>query len=1367
MCLLLLGMLLSDVYAQLPPTILIPPLDQTVVIGGTARFSVVASSGGLTLSYQWYQPPHRPLQGETSSTLTRDNVSSSDEGQYFVEVKNGLGKAISSNATLAIDTPPVANNNTYTTMEDVPLIVPAASGVLANDVDVDGDVLTALLVSNVTHGTLSLVANGGFTYTPNINYYGSDSFTYRATDGIATGNVATVTINVTPVNDPPLAANDNTNTLEDVSVTIKVLANDSDPENSPLTLTGASTTNGTAVISGTNVVFRAATNFNGLVVFSYTVSDGTNSATANVTVTVTPVNDAPVANNDSYTTLEEVSLIVPPAGGILTNDVDVDGDALTALLVSDVNNGTLNLNPNGSFTYTPFSNYSGPDSFTYLAREDVYPILEENTPGGSGIDVQLGQKGAQSFRHGTSGDPGYTISKIVLYLSREATAPNANLNITIGTGMNSGAIAGSSVAINPLSITNTSSGGSFQRYEIVYATPVGLLDAGSTYYLNLECEAPNGRNIYTEYAGTNTYANGTYYDAGSNTGRDMRFAICDSISSGTATVTINVTAVNDAPVAYNDTYTNLEDVPLIVPAAAGVLTNDVDVDGDVLTALLVTNATHGTLSLSTNGGFTYTPNTNYNGSDSFAYRALDGITNSNIATVTINIAPVNDPPLAVNDSTNMLEDVSVTIKVLANDSDPEGSPLTLTGASTTNGTAVISGTNVVFRPATNFSGVVVFTYTVSDGVNSSTANVTVNVTPVNDVPLAYNDTYTTLEDVPLIVPAAAGIFANDVDVDGDVLSVLLVTNVTRGTLNWSTNGGFTYAPNTNYNGSDSFAYRPRDGATTGNIATVTITITPVNDPPIAVNDSTNALEDVNVTIKVLANDSDAEGTPVVLTGTTTTNGTAVISGTNVVFRPATNFNGVVVFSYTVSDGTNSATANVTVNVTPVNDVPVAYNDTYAAMEDLPLVVPAAAGVLTNDLDVDGDVLTALLVTNVTHGTLSWSTNGGFIYTPNTNYNGSDSFAYRARDGATTGNVATVTIIITPVNDPPIAVNDSTNTMEDVSVTIKVLANDSDPEGLPLILTGAATTNGTAVISGTNVVFRAATNFNGVVVFSYTVSDGTNSATANVAVAITPVNDVPVASNDTYTALEDVPLLVGPSEGVLTNDDVDGDVLTAMLVSNVTNGFLSLSANGGFTYTPTNNYNGRDSFTYRATDGLTTGEVATVTINITPVNDPPVANDDAYTTHKHEPLVIPTAGILTNDLDTDGDALTVSLAGYPTNGSLSLNPDRSFTYIPNNNFVGVDFFYYKAFDGVAASGVATVTITVLDTPLKFSSGVMTPDGFQLQLSGPSLSTFIIQASTNLSDWTPISTNNSGQNGSVVYTDTEAANFRHRHYRALAR
>src|SRR5665213_2146364 len=721
-------------------------------------------------------------------------------------------------------------------------------------------------------------------------------------------------------------------------------------------------------------------------------------------------NGPPVANSDNYSTLEDVPLIVPPTAGILTNDTDFNGLALTALLVTNVSQGSLSLGTNGGFTYTPNTNFNGSDSFTYRASDGYPVILEQNNSGGNNKQFNDEDTGAQSFRHGTAGGSSYMIKQVVLYLSRRSGG-SGNLNFSVGTGKNSGAIAGSSVAISAASIANTSQGSSFQTNVIVYGTPLGPFTAGTTYYLNLDNQT--GQKVFVEYPGSNTYTNGTFYFNGSDQTKDMRFQIYETILSNPATVTLTVVPVNDPPIGNNDTYTTLEDVPLNVPAPAILMTNT-DVDGDALTALLVSNVSHGNLSFNTNGGFIYTPATNYNGTDSFTYRANDGFSTGNVATVTINITPVNDPPVA------------------------------------------------------------------------------------------NNDTYITLEDVPLIVPAASGILANDTDVEGDPLTAVLVGNVSHGVLNLNTNGGFTYLSATNYNGTDSFAYQASDGFSTGNVATVTINITPVNDPPVA------------------------------------------------------------------------------------------NNDTYITLEDVPLIVPAASGILANDTDVEGDPLTAVLVGNVSHGVLNLNPNGGFTYLSATNYNGSDSFTYRANDGTTNGNLATVTINITPVYDPVIAVNDSTNTPEDVSVTINVLANDYNPDGLPLTITGTSTTNGTAAISGTNIVFMAATNFNGTVVFNYTVSDGTTSSTGTVTVTVIPVNDPPVANNDTYATLEDVPLIVAAS-GILANDtDVEGDPLTAVLVGNVTHGTLVLNTNGGFTYLSATNYNGSDSFTYRANDGTTNGNLATVT-----------------------------------------------------------------------------------------------------------------------------------------------------------------------------
>jgi VCBS repeat-containing protein len=215
--------------------------------------------------------------------------------------------------------------------------------------------------------------------------------------------------------------------------------------------------------------------------------------------------------------------------------------------------------------------------------------------------------------------------------------------------------------------------------------------------------------------------------------------------------------------------------------------------------------------------------------------------------------------------------------------------------------------------------------------------------------------------------------------------------------------------------------------------------------------------------------------------------------------------------------------------------------------------------------------------------------------------------------------------------------------------------------------------------------------------------------------------------------------------------------------------LNLNPNGGFTYLSATNYNGSDAFTYRANDGTTNGNLATVTINVTPVNDAPIAYDDSYTTLENVSLIVPAAaGILTNDVDVDGDVLSAWLVANVSHGSLSLKPDGSFTYTPNTNFCGSDTFTYLEDDGQIAGNIATVTINVVNTnaPLSFVSEEMTASGFSLNLSAPWGYVCVVEASTNLVDWIPIFTN-SVLSGSFLFTDPTATNISSQFYRAVMR
>jgi VCBS repeat-containing protein len=394
------------------------------------------------------------------------------------------------------------------------------------------------------------------------------------------------------------------------------------------------------------------------------------------------------------------------------------------------------------------------------------------------------------------------------------------------------------------------------------------------------------------------------------------------------------------PKAVDDTYTTALNTAKVVSAAEGVLSND----GTPLTSIssiLVTGPAHGTLTLAPGGSFTYTPANGWFGSDSFTYKDKDTFGNfSNIATVTINIG--------------------------------------------------------------------------------------------NNTPVAANDAYSVDEDATLTVPVVSGVLNNDTDGDNNVLAVATpapVSGPSHGTLTLNSNGSFTYNPYANYNGSDSFTYKATDGAADSNTATVSLTVNPVNDAPQAVNDSASTSEDTAVAIAVLTNDTDVDQNTLSVKATSISapaHGTATLITTGpdagkILYTPEANYHGTDSFTYQATDGTaDSNVATVTVTVSSVNDAPVAVNDSASTTEDTAVRV----AVIPNDTDLDGDALAvkAGSISAPAHGTATLITSGPdagkILYTPDANYNGPDSFTYRATDGTANSNIATVSITVNPANDAP-------------------------------------------------------------------------------------------------------------------------------------------------------------------------------------------------------------------------------------------------------------------------------------------------------------------------------------------------------------
>ena len=277
-------------------------------------------------------------------------------------------------------------------------------------------------------------------------------------------------------------------------------------------------------------------------------------------------------------------------------------------------------------------------------------------------------------------------------------------------------------------------------------------------------------------------------------------------------------AVNQAPLAMDDSATTEEDVPVTI----AVLANDSDPDGDALTVTAVTQGANGFAAIDPDGTVTYAPNAGFTGTDSFTYTVSDGQGGSARATVTVTVIAVNRPPVAADDSATTEEDVPVTIPVLANDGDPDGDSLSVTSiVQGANGFATVNADGTVtYAPIAGFTGTDGFGYSVSDGQGGSAeASVTVTVGgTANQPPLAVDDNASTQEDTAVTIM----VLANDSDPDGDPLILATVGQGAKGTVTINADGTITYRPHPKSKGSDSFGYTIRDGA--GNAASAVVSV---------------------------------------------------------------------------------------------------------------------------------------------------------------------------------------------------------------------------------------------------------------------------------------------------------------------------------------------------------------------------------------------------------------------------------------------------------------------------------------------------------------------------------------------------------------
>ncbi|MCP9909119.1 tandem-95 repeat protein, partial [Cyanobium sp. BA20m-p-22] len=542
------------------------------------------------------------------------------------------------------------------------------------------------------------------------------------------------------------------------------------------------------------------------------------------------------------------------------------------------------------------------------------------------------------------------------------------------------------------------------------------------------------------------------------------------------------------------------------------------------------------------GLWSYTPDGDFYGSDSFTVSVTDDAGNIETQQISLSINPDADAGSFTGDTsgTGSEDGGSITGTLIFSDSaDGDTAPNYTIADGPANGSASINGESGLwsYTPDGDFYGSDSFTVSVIDDAgNTETQLISLSITTVNDLPLL------TLQSTTTFTEDAAGNEVGSVvatfstsDADGDSVTVTLddTTNYSLGTGENTGQVLLTAAGLALVNDGSNlppFTLTPNDGSTNGQPVSVDPSVSTVNDAPVASADTLAATEDTPVTYTaadLLGNDTDGDAntTLTIATVTSGTGGTAVLNGNGTVtFTPTANFTGAASFTYTVSDGTETSNAaTVTVNVTPVNDTPVAVNDTLAATEDTP-VTYTGSDLLGNDTDGDGNTLTLASVTSGTGGTAVLNGNGTVTFTPTANFNGTANFTYTVSDGMETSNAATVTVNVAPVNDPPVAVDDTFTVAQDATTSsLDFLANDTDPDGNILSITSIAdtrltgiqqqiaVTNGVVNVSATGeITFTPNSGYTGSVSFDYTASDGHGgSASATVNGTVTTVATQPI------------------------------------------------------------------------------------------------------------------------------------------------------------------------------------------------------------------------------------------------------------------
>jgi uncharacterized repeat protein (TIGR01451 family) len=1038
-----------------------------------------------------------------------------------------------------------ANPDTATTPQNTPV----TTDVLGNDTVLPNgaplDPASVMITTPPANGTVTCDATGTCTYTPNPGYSGPDTYTYQVCDtSTPTPACATASVTVTVGANTPVANPDDTTTPYATPVTTPVIANDSVPPGgaplNPASVTPlAQPANGTVTCAPSgDCTYTPNAGFSGTDAYTYQVCDTSTPTPACATATVTVV-VGPNAVNDTNTTPQNT----PVSGNAASNDQYPSGSTFT--LTAPASSGTVTLNPDGSYTYTPAPGFSGVATFGYTVCEAA---PNDTLCSSATVTITVGA------------------NNVVANPDTATTAQNTPVSTNVVTNDSS-----SGAPLNPASVT------------------IVTLPTHGTVI----CNNPTaGTCIYTpdvNYSGPDSYV----------------YSVCDtSIPTPLcAQTSVDVTVQPNVVMANPDTQNTAQNTPV----TTNVLGNDtVPPNGAPIDPASVTptQPAHGTVVCDTTGECTYTPNPGYSGPDSYTYQVCDTSVPTPVCSSTTVQVTVGANTVAANPDVDVTPyATAVTTDVIGNDT-TTGAPLNPASVVVTtapaNGSASCDTSGAcTYTPNAGFSGQDVYTYQVCDTSTPTPVCAQTTVT-IQVGPNAVDDIETTAQNTAVNGNAAT----NDAYPTGSVFTQ--TSNPQNGTVTFNPDGTYTYTPAPNFTGVDTFDYQVCEPAPNDTLcATATVTIT-VNPGTVAANpDTTTTPYATPVTTNVIANDTST-GAPLdpasVTITTDPTHGTVTCDATGAcTYTPDVGFSGSDTYVYQVCDQSTPtpvcAQATVTVVVGPN-----ALDDSTTTAQNTPVNGSAA----TNDIYPAGSTFES--TTLPAHGTVTMNPDGSYTYTPDPGFSGTDSFDYQVCEAAPNETLcATATVTITIGANTPVANPDTATTPQNTPVTTNVVSNDTvPPGGAPLDPASVTITivpaHGTVTCDAAGAcTYTPDPNYSGPDSYTYQVCDTSTPTptcvTALVTLTVQP--NVVTANPDTATTSPDTPVVIN----VLGNDTVlpNGaplDPASVTITVPPAHGTVTCDSNGNCTYTPNPGFSGTDTYTYQVCDvSVPTPVCSTATVTI--------------------------------------------------------------------------------------------------------------------------------------------------------------------------